>query len=81
VRFYELDLPEVLAFKDRVLADRAAEPRCRRTALAVDLREDWIGPLRHAGLRTTERTAWLVEGLLLYLDAEEPAACRTRTGG
>jgi O-methyltransferase involved in polyketide biosynthesis len=49
VRLFELDLPEVLAFKEGVLARRRAAPRCARTALPVDLREDWPAQLTDAG--------------------------------
>jgi methyltransferase (TIGR00027 family) len=66
---YEVDLPKVLAFKDTVLAD--AEPRCRRTVVAADLRDDWAKALRDNGFRPEEPTAWLVEGLLIYLTATE----------
>ncbi len=62
VRLFELDLPGVLTFKDAVLAEQGAAPRCERTSLAVDLRADWPALLiaagfdpapaaRHAGLR------------------------------
>ena len=61
----------MLAFKEAVLNSRSAVPRCHRTALAADLREDWTGPLLGSGLRPGERTAWLAEGLLIYLAAEE----------
>jgi methyltransferase (TIGR00027 family) len=70
-RLFEIDQPDVLAFKDAVLNSRGAVPRCHRAALAADLREDWTGPLLGSGLRPGERTAWLAEGLLIYLTAEE----------
>lgn len=73
VRLYEVDLPEVLAFKQRVLNEQQARPRCARTALAADLRTDWPTPLRAAGFVPDEPTAWLIEGLLVYLSAEEAA--------
>ncbi|MEV4259539.1 SAM-dependent methyltransferase, partial [Spirillospora sp. NPDC049652] len=38
-RLFEVDLPDVLAFKAATLAD--AEPRCERAAVAADLREEW----------------------------------------
>src|SRR4051812_36764868 len=41
---YEIDLPAVLAFKETVLGD--AEPRCARTVVPADLREDWAKALR-----------------------------------
>lgn len=70
-RLFEIDQPDVLAFKDAVLNSRGAVPRCDRLALAADLRENWAGALLDSGLRSSERTAWLVEGLLIYLTAEE----------
>jgi len=71
VRLFELDLPDVLAFKERVLVERPAVAGCERTAIAVDLRNDWAVPLRRAGLVTAEATAWLAEGLLIYLSESE----------
>lgn len=73
VRLYEVDLPEVLTFKERVLDEQRARPRCARTALAADLRTDWPTLLRAAGFVPAEPTAWLIEGLLVYLSAEEAA--------
>jgi methyltransferase (TIGR00027 family) len=80
VHLYELHLPEVLAFKDRVLVDRAAVARCHRETLAVDLREEWTDPLLRAGICRVEPTAWLVEGLLIYLSVEQAASLLTRVG-
>lgn len=71
VRLLELDLPEVLDFKDTVLSGQRARPSCDRCVLGLDLREDWAGRLTSAGLRPDEPTAWLVEGLLIYLTAAE----------
>jgi len=57
VRLYELDLPGVLEFKERVLDERAAVPSCQRTSVPVDLRADWTvdlsarSALRAAGCR------------------------------
>jgi methyltransferase (TIGR00027 family) len=42
-------------------------------AVAVDLREDWPARLITAGFRPSEPTAWLLEGLLVYLTADETA--------
>ncbi len=78
VHLYELDLPEVLAFKQRVLTEQSATGRCERRTIGVDLREDWAAPLRQAGLATGEATAWLAEGLLIYLSADEAARLLTR---
>ncbi|WP_063762783.1 SAM-dependent methyltransferase [Streptomyces sp. NRRL S-1448] len=80
VRLYEVDLPEVLAFKERVLAEQGARPRCARTAVAADLRTDWSAALRSAGFAPDRPTAWLVEGLLVYLSAAEAARLLTTIG-
>lgn len=67
LRLFELDQPEVLAFKERVLSQMGAKPRCIRRAVAVDLREDWPVALHHAGFKPTARSAWIAEGLIPYL--------------
>jgi methyltransferase (TIGR00027 family) len=73
VRLFEVDLPEVLDFKERVLGERDAAPRCRRTVVAADLRADWPERLVAAGFEPGRRAAWLAEGLLIYLTAGEVA--------
>lgn len=81
VHLYELDLPDVLAFKDEVLTGEAAAPRCTRTALPLDLRaDDWPARLTKAGLDPERPIAWLVEGLLVYLTPDEAARLLTRVG-
>jgi methyltransferase (TIGR00027 family) len=80
VRLFELDLPEVLSFKDTVLTGRGAVPRCERVALPVDLRTDWAGRLTGAAFDPAVPTAWLAEGLLVYLTAEETAGLLTSVG-
>jgi 8-oxo-dGTP pyrophosphatase MutT (NUDIX family) len=45
-----------------------------------DLREDWVGALTAAGFDPRLPTAWLVEGLLIYLDAKEAGALLRRLG-
>jgi methyltransferase (TIGR00027 family) len=57
VRVYELDLPEVMGFKGKVLTERAAASRCERTVVPIDLRKDWTVPLSKAGLSSNEPTA------------------------
>jgi methyltransferase (TIGR00027 family) len=67
---YEIDQPQVIEFKTTTLADIGAEPTATRRTVAIDLRADWPMALRHAGLDTTKPTAWLAEGLLIYLPPE-----------
>lgn len=70
---YEIDQPEVIAFKSTTLADLGAEPTATRRTVSVDLREDWPTALQAAGFDASQPTAWLAEGLLIYLppDAQD----------
>lgn len=77
---FELDQPEVLAFKQAVLDRERAVPGCDRRAVPVDLRHDWASALREAGFDPARKTAWLVEGLLIYLTRDEAAALLTTIG-
>jgi methyltransferase (TIGR00027 family) len=69
IRLFELDLPPVLTFKDEVLAD--ATPRCARVVVPADLTADWSSALRAAGFDDHAPTAWLIEGLLIYLGGDD----------
>ncbi len=66
---YELDQPEVVAFKTDTLMAAGAAPTATRRTIGIDLRDDWPTALRAAGFATGMPTAWLVEGLLVYLPA------------
>lgn len=67
---YEIDQPEVIDFKSRTLAELGAEPTATRRTVSIDLREDWPTALRAAGFDASQPTAWLAEGLLIYLPAD-----------
>jgi methyltransferase (TIGR00027 family) len=66
---YEIDQPQVLAFKAEVLATHGAKPSVAYRAVPVDLRADWPAALREAGFDPSTPTAWSAEGLLPYLPA------------
>lgn len=66
---FELDQPQVLDFKREVLADAGAQPRAERREIAIDLREDWPQALRASGFDPAKPSAWIAEGLLIYLPA------------
>ena len=66
---YELDQPEVLAFKRKALDDHGDAPRAERREVAVDLRDDWPTALKASGFDPSRPSAWIVEGLLIYLPA------------
>lgn len=67
---FEVDQPDVLAFKTDTLAALHAEPATDLRAVPVDLRHDWAAALGHAGFDAGQPTAWVAEGLLAYLPAE-----------
>jgi methyltransferase (TIGR00027 family) len=66
---YEIDQPEVLAFKDHTLHSHDAAPVTRYVAVGIDLRQDWPKALREAGFNPDQPTAWSAEGLMPYLPA------------
>jgi methyltransferase (TIGR00027 family) len=67
---FEVDQPEVIAFKSTTLAQIGAEPTAERRAVGVDLRDDWPTALRDNFFDATAPTAWIAEGLLPYLPPE-----------
>ncbi|BBX74811.1 class I SAM-dependent methyltransferase [Mycobacterium shinjukuense] len=70
---YEIDQPQVIEFKTKTLAAIGAKPTATRRTIPIDLRADWPAALKAAGLDATVPTAWLAEGLLIYLppDAQD----------
>jgi len=66
-RFFEVDLPAVLAFKEQVVRDNGFTPACERIVVATDLAGAWTTDLDRAGFDPAQHTTWLAEGLLAYL--------------
>ncbi|GGN03851.1 hypothetical protein GCM10011609_48710 [Lentzea pudingi] len=66
-RWFELDLPGMTEFKTALVARSGLTPACERVGVAADLTADWTEPLRAAGFDEEQPTAWLVEGVLMYL--------------
>jgi methyltransferase (TIGR00027 family) len=67
---YELDQPEVIEFKTKTLAGLDAKPKADRRTIAIDLRNDWPKALLDNGFDPQQPTAWIAEGLLIYLPPE-----------
>ena len=67
---YELDQPKVLEYKAATLNQHGATPKAPRREVPIDLRFDWPKALREAGFDPSMPTAWLAEGLLMYLPAD-----------
>ena len=67
---FEIDQPKVLEYKSATLALHDVRPSADRREVAVDLRQDWPTALVKAGFDIAQPTAWLAEGLLMYLPAD-----------
>jgi methyltransferase (TIGR00027 family) len=77
---YEIDQPQVLTYKSTTLAESGVTPSADRREVAIDLRQDWPAALCRAGFDPAARTAWLAEGLLMYLPAEAQDKLFTQIG-
>lgn len=67
---FELDQPKVIEFKTRVMADLGVSPTAERRTIGIDLRDDWPTALQQNGFDFDRPTAWIAEGLLIYLPPE-----------
>jgi methyltransferase (TIGR00027 family) len=67
---YEIDQPKVLEYKAVTLGEHGVQPGAQRREVPIDLRLDWPSALRDAGFEPAQATAWLAEGLLMYLPAD-----------
>lgn len=67
---FEIDVPEVLAFKTDTLAQLQAHATADVRDVPIDLREDWPTALRKAGFDPGAPSAWSAEGLLPFLPAD-----------
>ncbi|OBG37785.1 SAM-dependent methyltransferase [Mycobacterium alsense] len=62
---YEIDQPEVIAFKAATLSELGAAPTAELRTIGIDLRDDWPAALQEAGFDPAMPTAWLAEGVLI----------------
>jgi methyltransferase (TIGR00027 family) len=70
-RLFELDQPDVLSHKERVLHAAGARPTCERMAIAQDLTAPWEQALIAAGFDPQQPSGWLLEGFLFYLSSQD----------
>jgi len=68
VLLFELDRREIFDVKEPILENEGAVPRCQRRVIACDLSDEWSGALIAAGFDPSQPTAFLAEGLVMYLD-------------
>ncbi|EFG75387.1 methyltransferase, TIGR00027 family [Mycobacterium parascrofulaceum ATCC BAA-614] len=62
---YEIDQPEVIAFKAATMSEIGAAPTAKLREVGIDLRDDWPAALQEAGFDPAHPTAWLAEGVLI----------------
>ena len=67
---FEIDQPQVIQFKTAVLSGLGATAAAGHRTVEIDLREDWPTALRDSGFDPAQPTAWIAEGLLIYLPPE-----------
>ncbi len=70
-RLYELDRPELQAFKHKVVSRGTLQPTVDLVQVAGDLNDDWLTLLQQTGFAVGQPTLWLLEGLLRYLTSDE----------
>ncbi|MED5811198.1 class I SAM-dependent methyltransferase [Mycolicibacterium sp. 050232] len=66
---YELDQPRVLEFKRATIDGLDEAPTAERREVPIDLRDDWPRALQDRGFDPSRPSAWIAEGLLIYLPA------------
>jgi methyltransferase (TIGR00027 family) len=64
---FEVDQPELLSYKNELLAAEGSGAGCQRRMVPVDLAQDWRARLLDAGYDPHDRSVWFAEGLLFYL--------------
>jgi methyltransferase (TIGR00027 family) len=67
---FEIDQPQVIDFKTAVLESLGATAAADHRTVGIDLRDDWSTALRDSGFDAARPTAWIAEGLLIYLPPE-----------
>jgi len=80
VRVFEVDRDEIFDHKEAVLGRAGASPSCDRFIVRADLARPWTTTLTAAGFDGSKPAAFLVEGLLMYLDEAEAQALLTVIG-
>lgn len=70
---FDLDQAAVIDFKVATMHALAARPTAEVRSVGVDLRDDWPAALAAHGFEPGAKTAWIAEGLLMYLppDAQD----------
>ena len=67
---FEVDRPSVVEVKENLVAQSDLAPTIERRVVACDLADDWLRALQGKGFRADLPSAWLAEGLFVYLPDE-----------
>lgn len=67
---FEVDRPSVVEVKEDLVAQSGLAPTVERRVVASDLADDWLRALQGKGFRADLPSAWLAEGLFVYLPDE-----------
>lgn len=68
MRIFEIDTPDVHAFKDELVARSSLSATAERVTIDSDATGNWRELISAAGFDRSQPAAWLLEGLLFYLD-------------
>jgi methyltransferase (TIGR00027 family) len=79
VRWFEIDRAEIFERKETILARAAARPRRLRIIVQADLASDWPARLLAQGFDPAAPTAWVAEGLFVYLADQSVESLLIRT--
>jgi len=73
LKYYEIDVPDVLNYKDNVLSKMNVKPKCQLTRIAMDLtnKDEWVNELLKNTFDKNQPTIFIMEGLIVYLHKEE----------
>ena len=80
VKVFEVDRDEIFDHKEAVLGRAGASPSCERHVVRADLARPWAAALAAAGFERSKPAAFLVEGLLMYLEEAEALALLAAVG-
>jgi hypothetical protein len=74
VKVFEVDRDEIFDHKEAVLGRAGASPSCDRHVVRADLARPWAAALARGRASKSKPAAFLVEGLLMYLEESEALA-------
>ncbi len=81
VRCFEIDRPDTLRDKAEILDRASAVPRCHREVVEADLLGRWTDAVLAAGFDLAQPSAWILEGLLFYLEPDAIARLLGQVSG